>query len=433
METKETPQFGMSVPRKTDTWSGTNYYLPSALYYYYLDNILYDFSDEETIGFLGNCPSIQSIHYTPFLTFDDVALTHTDYDVYRFGSIDKTKPSLTYTPLVYRIVSHKKEPKLLGTFKPHNITGTTIGGKWNWRNESRLYNYPFMYGMLSDNLNQPLEVIYHLCPFKDKAEVKVRNTISDKCSYGLFIEGYKGDTNGRLEALVSADGHELPCSSSAYAQWYATSKNQTSQNIQNMTQNAMLSNQNIQQNSLINGVGSVFSGVASVLQGNIGGVFNSATGLASNYINSSFQQKMNNIGVQQAIQNNLAKQSDLRSTPPTMVSMGSNPYYGLNKGERKLMLYRFGMRPSYFEKIGYYLHRFGYAQNKHKYFTYESMRNRYYFNYIKTTGANIAIGEGVPRSILETFQSIYDNGVTIWHMDRQGVEMHNYDMDNYEI
>ena len=97
------------------------------------------------------------------------------------------------------------------------------------------------------------------------------------------------------------------------------------------------------------------------------------------------------------------------------------------------MLYRFGMRNTYYEKIGFYLHRFGYAQNKHMSINRASKRNRYYFNYIKTTGANITLGEGIPRNILSELQSIYDNGVTIWHMDREGVQMHNYEMDNYEI
>lgn len=424
----------MTVQRvQTDTWKSENYGLPSALYFYYMNNNLLEWNSEEFSAVLGNCPTIQSVHFTPFLEPKDMDIGMVEYDIYRFGKLEDIRPTLTFTPFVYRINSLITNVKTLGTFKPHNISGTTIRGKWNWRNESRLYNYPFMYGLLSDNLNQPLEVIYHLCPNKSSATVKVRNTISDKCSYGIFIDGYKGDTNGRMEALVSADGHELPCSSSAYAQWYASSKNQTSQNIQNMTYNAMLNNQNIGQNAMLNGIGSVFGGVASALQGNIAGVLNSTTGLASNYINSQFQQKMNTISVQQAIQDNLAKQSDLKTTPPTMVSMGSNPYYGMDKGECKVMLYRFGMRNTYYEKIGFYLHRFGYAQNKHLALPRETKRNRYYFNYIKTTGANISLGEGIPRSVLEQLKQIYDNGVTIWHMDREGVTMHDYSMDNYEV
>lgn len=416
-----------------DTWYSSQGDLPSALYFYYYGDDVVDINTGNYSSVLGNCPSIQSIHYTPFLRETDLYLAKTDYDVNRFGNIDKARPTLSETPSVFRILNQTSYTKTLGTFSPHNITGTTIGGIWSWKNESRLYNYPFMYGMLSDNLNQPLEVIYHLCPSKSQATVKVRNTISDKCSYGLYIEGYKGDTYGRLEAIVSSDGHELPCSSSAYAQWYATSKNQTAQNIQNMTVNATLNNQNISQNAMLSGIGSMFNGISSAMTGNVGGLLSSVTGVASTVINSEFNKKMNNLSVQQAIETNLAKQTDLKTTPPTMVSMGSNPYYGLVKGNNKLMLYRFGMRQSYYEKIGFYLHRFGYAQNKHMNPNRTSLRNRYYFNYIKTTGAKISTSSGFPRSIAETIESIYNNGVTIWHVDREGVTMHDYTMDNYEV
>ena len=61
-----------------------------------------------------------------------------------------------------------------------------IGGALSWKNESRLYNYPYSFAMISDHLNPPMEVKYHLVP-SNTATLKVRNTISDRCSYGLFI------------------------------------------------------------------------------------------------------------------------------------------------------------------------------------------------------------------------------------------------------
>ena len=112
----------------------------------------------------------------------------------------------------------------------------------SWKNESRLYNYPYSFAMISDHLNPPMEVKYHLVP-SNIATLKVRNTISDRCSYGLFIEGYKGDSEGKMEALVSGDAHELPCSSSAYNQWFASNKNQTNQQVQHVMQNSFLTKQ----------------------------------------------------------------------------------------------------------------------------------------------------------------------------------------------
>lgn len=409
-----------------DSWQCENYTLPSALYFYFLSTDIAEWNSESMGAVLGNCPAIQSIQLAPFISAGDLEGNIIEYDTDRFGNVEEYRTGLTYTPLVYRINALNKNVKSIGSFKAYKPT-KTIGGKYNWRNESRLYNYPYMFGMLTDNLNQPIEIKYHLCP-NNTVDVKVRNTISDRCSYGLFIEGYKGDNGGRMEALVSSDAHELPCSSSAYSQWFASNKNQTAQNIQNMSYTAFLNNQQLQQQLPLSTIGTLLNTSLNPLS-----IIGAGTSMYSNYLANQFQQQMNNVDVQNAIANNLAMKSDLKSTPATMVSMGSNIYYGLDKGSKKVHLYRFGLTEQFYEKIGFYFHRFGYKQNKHLAFSRATKRNRYYFNYVKTVGANIKLGEGIPRSILTELQQIYDNGVTIWHMDRTGVEMHNYDNDNYEV
>ena len=72
---------------------------------------------------------------------------------------------------------------------------------------------------------------------------------------------------------------------------------------------------------------------------------------------------------------------------------------------------------------------FGYKQNK---ILKPDIRNRYYFNYIKTVGANLK-SINIPRDHFEKLKGIFDNGVTIWHIDREGVEVGNISKDNYEI
>ena len=72
---------------------------------------------------------------------------------------------------------------------------------------------------------------------------------------------------------------------------------------------------------------------------------------------------------------------------------------------------------------------FGYKQNK---ILTPNIRNRYYYNYIKTVGANLQSNE-IPRHHFEQLKAIFDNGVTIWHIDREGVVVGDISMDNYEI
>ena len=144
---------------------------------------------------------------------------------------------------------------------------------------------------------------------------------------------------------------------------------------------------------------------------------------------NSLQQRLNNQNTQNAINTAMATKQDLQNTPSTMLSMGSDVYYGLANGKKKVNLYRFGLTDEYYQKLGDYFAMFGYKQNK---VMNINRRNRHYYNYIKTIGVNIK-SSGVPRNHLEEIKSIYNNGVTIWHVDRNGVEVGDYSMDNYEV
>ena len=235
--------------KQKDEWGSMNYDLPCGLYFYFMNEHLPDWESGKSDSVLGNCPSIQSVQFTPFISPYDLKMFHVDYDVERFGSVGGTRNGLMDTPLVFRIQAIDNPIKTLGTFKCYSPS-KSIGGKRNWKNESRLYNYPYAFAMLTDNLNPPIEIKYQLCK-NNTNTIKVRNTISDRCSYGLFIEGYKGDSEGKMESMVSGDAHELPCSSSAYTTWYASNKNQVAQNVANNSANAFIQNSSLQKQLLL--------------------------------------------------------------------------------------------------------------------------------------------------------------------------------------
>ena len=403
-----------------DTWVSENYGLPCALYFYFLNDQLPEWDNGTSGAILGNCPAIQSIQYVPFLKPLDMDINSVEYDVNRFGNIDKSRTGLTYTPLVYRIKSLLNDTKTLGTFtcyKPNK----TIGGDINWRNESRLYNYPYSFAMLSDNLNSPIEIKYHLCKSNTNT-IKVKSTISDRCSYGLFVEGYKGDKNGKLEAMVSGDSHELPCSSSAYSQWFASNKNQVKQNIDNLSSLAFIQNSSLQKQLAPSLISQISLNPLQMIQ--------AGAGMLNTMEQNSLQQRLNNQNTQNAINTAMATKQDLQNTPSTMLSMGSDVYYGLANGKKKVNLYRFGLTTDYYKKLGDYFALYGYKQNK---VMTVNTRNRYYYNYVKTIGVNLKATSGVPRNYLEEIKSIYNNGVTIWHVDRDNVVVGDYSKDNYEV
>ena len=432
--------------RDYDYWESYMSGIPCGLYFYFINGANLD----ET-AIMGNCGAIQSAQLVPFIQEEDLKCYKIQYDVDRFGDeeIYAQKFNILSSINIKRVENIETVKKELATFTVYNID-KDVGGDVHWKNESRLYNYPYSFAYITDHLNPPLEIKYHLCG-NNNAKLMVKNSISDRCSYGLYVENYKGDSNGTMEALVSTDAHEIPVSSNAYANWVATNKNQISQNVRNLQQSTLLQNQGISQNAqydrqmngvsaITNGVGgiigtitSIFNGGASLQGGisSIGNTLNASTRQNQIDFNSAHSQAINNQGVQAQISSYMAQASDMKSVPNTLISMGSDVYYGLINGDAKVYLYRMGLTNEMKIRLGDFFCMYGYKQNK--VIDIKSIyRSRYYFNYIKTVGCNIK-GD-IPRKYMEEIKNIFNSGVTIWHMDRDGVEPLNWSKaDNYEV
>lgn len=437
------------IAKDSDSWKNNLYGLPCGLYFYYANEELPDWNDITT-EVIGNCGAIQSVQFVPFLSPTDLTLEKVPYDIERFGTEETGKDAWrtkldTGTPDVYRINNVDNDTRELGTVDvyPNYSSYKSVGGEVSWANEGKLYQYPYSYLLISDGLNPPLEVKPHLST-SSAPKVMVKSTVSDRCSYGIYLVGYNGDNEGIMEALVSTDAHELPCSSNAYNNWIATNKNQVSQAIKNQQANTMLSNQGIRQQMGINmaqaGLGMVSSGlgtVGSLLEGDIGGALGGAlggvSGLLSAYgsnLNAKNQIALNNQGVQNAIQSAIATGNDMKNVPNTIISMGSDVYYGYNNFKGNVKALRYAPNIEYLKKLGDYFAMYGYKQNK---VLPLNVRSRYYYNYVKTIGVNIT-ASNIPRKHLEKIKSIFNNGVTLWHVDRDGVEVMNwFKADNYEV
>lgn len=421
--------------RDYDYWESEIHGLPCGLYFYFINQQ----TSDDTIFYLdtrilGNCGAIQSVQYVPFITEEDLKLYKIRYDMNRFGDEDSFRLKFRDLEEVYcyRIDDVTTVKKDIAEFKCYQPS-KNIGGPVDWRNESRLYNYPYMFAYITDHLNPPMEIKYHLCK-TNTSSLKVKSTVSDRCSYGLYIDGYKGDTNGTLEAMVSGDAHEIPCSSSPYNTWVASNKNQIAQNIKNMQANTLLQNQGVamqQEKTAWDSGLSIIGGAIDLLGG--GGGDTIATSAVNWYYSgkeAELSKQMNNQNVQNAIHSAIASSSDMKSIPNTMISMGSDVYYGLANGEYGLYLYRMGLDNDVYKRLGDYFALYGYKQNKILPVG-QHTRTRYYYNYIKTIGCNIT-GD-VPRKYMNMLKNIFDSGVTLWHVDREGVEvLHHGKADNYE-
>ena len=82
----------------------------------------------------------------------------------------------------------------------------------------------------------------------------------------------------------------------------------------------------------------------------------------------------------------------------------------------------------YMNNIGSYFHLYGYAQNK---VMTPPITGRKYWNYLKTSDCHLKV-PNCPKEHLQQLKQIFDNGVTVWHLEE--AEMFaKLDYDNVEI
>lgn len=382
-------------------------YMASPLYYYYMNNDLAsDFVPGAIINnaaLLSACPAIVNVIHAPFLETGDMQLAKIPYDFECFGEGNgvilpwEKWVAGTKKPSVYRIrssdgtnnISFKKK-KELTKFKVYPSKPDTVGGSRNWRNESKLYQYPYKFYDMNDFFNPPFRVKPHLCGGVEATPVLI-TTISNKATYMLGISEYKNDILG-LEYQMSNANMDLPLTTSQYNQYMAENKNQL------QTQSSM---------NFINTIGSVASNVAF---GNIAGAVGAG-------VNGLMQSEMM-----------LAKRTDLLNAPRSVLSMGGDTYNGWMMGNSRIYLTEYKLQEVYARQLGDFFAKFGYKQNK---IMKPNTRSRRDYNYIKTIGVNIK-GRGIPKKHYEKLREIYDKGVTIWHMDRNSRPL-DYSRDNVEV
>lgn len=342
-------------------------------------------------------PQVVSCHLFPYLEKKDLKLWQTKFDSDRLtipvsGQMNGVE--------LYRIrdINEGKETKDVATFKKYKVSGTSIGGKFKWQNEGKLWLPPYQHIVLDDNLSEPITLYPNL--IKDNSTeftLKVRHTLNHLGVYTLFVNNFLGDTTG-LRNGSTVPGLRMPNASDVYSDYMNRNRNQLKQK------------KNEQFVSGLMGVGLVAGGLA---KGDMSMATNGAM-MTYNTLNSINQQK--------------ATERDLMNAGTTLTYEGSDISHGIQMAEG-MKAYYMSYPDEILERIGWYFQMFGYTQNN---VMKPNLRSRHYFNYIKTGGVNIK-AEGVPKEHFLKLKAIYNNGTTIWHMDREGVVVGDYSNDNYEV
>lgn len=388
---------------KADQLSSLMNNLPYGLYFYYMNDKTYSTTINQSSNpmILDNtkmlsCPAIKAITYTPYLDSLDLNMYAVLYDSKRFGSVDKSLPEVgTNNAIALRIVGFEDNSnryvKHLGNVPKYKIEDRNTPYR-SWKHESKLYQFPYNYAILTDYLTQPIPLTYHLIN-GNSIDVNVVMSISDKGTYSLYVDGYKGDHTGNMEGAILNTSLDMPVSSSAYANFMATSKSQY------MASNATAF-ANMAKGSLSFNIGSTLSGILD-------------TG--------------------SKLLENRAKLEDIFTTPNSMLTMGGDVSFAISNSNKKVQVIRYRVREEYLQVLGDYFAMYGYKQDK---LMKPNTRSRWFYNYIKCHIANIK-GYGLNKDDLDKIMKIYQNGITIWHVDRSAsvdpVIPLDYSKDNVEV
>ena len=410
---------GSSDPLKATTHSKIN-----GLYYYYLEQDLYSYGGYDNTAVLGTTNAIANIAYVPFLNLEASNLMKIPFDSSRYGStggsssVFRIHRSTPPTPMV--LAERHLYPTHQNLPAPHKSR--------HYSNESRLLDYPYRSIIFSSNVFEQYQVVPHMMDeiLLENGKIKLEciQTINPGGNFFIRIKGYKGDYFGLTERQYSTVSVDIPNTSSAYSNYMSTQKAQA---------NTAISNSILQANAgYVGGIASsaVSGGLGGLMTGN---PFGAILGAAGGALGSGITGAINKNLPTQMLQNQqLAYQQDLITTPKSLSSIGGDVYSRLGDDNGTyVMAAELQITNEYKQILGDYFAMYGYKQNK-VVFLHNHLRTRHYYNYIKTIGCNVT-GTGVPKEHLNEIKAIFDKGVTLWHVDRNGGKFMDYSKDNTEV
>lgn len=389
--------------------------LPLGYYYYYIP-----YNNLEFGKFLGVCSAIESLTYNPFINDDNVTFLETTYDKERYGSINNGSCTIR------RIMSCSEIQSILSeSIKLFD---------WNTPFDIKLQCYPYTYFLITDYMNEPLLVKPQLVYNTDnKLIIKIETTpISGR--YRLYVKNNKNDNTGKLEGIINNMTYQLPVSSSAYSQFYASSMSSFNSNISNsLIENDITLKQNVN-TAMLNTKQSEFnsglSAIASLLTGNIGGTVSNTVSLLQQ------QEKLDNLiynlnekskfKESEIISNKNAKINDLLNTPNSIKTAGNDSVFNLTINNRKIDVIKYTITPQYKRRINNYFKRYGYAFND---YAIPDIYSRQHYNFLKCSVCQL-ISDTIPREHQEEIKEIFETGITMWHMEN-GVTPLDYSVSNH--
>lgn len=391
------------------------------MYYYILDKEMIHENNNNNSAIFGFTPNIQSISFNPFANKDDFEIVKADFNKEKFSYSGGNAK-------VYRIKTQTTRRKKLGEIPLFHTRGTEGTSE-----ESKLQFYPYRYFLVCDYINPPLLIKPELVNTSNSIKLKVMYTISSTSKYNLYVERYKNDYDGALEGTINNNALLFPTSSSAFAEYMASSSSAFHQSLQNSLLENDLSLKQNEENTNFSKATNIFnSGVGAIsglLNGQIG---SSAMNIANGFIKNEEISKDSRQTVEQLTLNRYeveknanAKVNDLLNTPRTMKTIGNDAMFTMMNGKQRIDIIEYGIKDIYKQKIERIWERYGYKVNE---YMIPQLRTRRSWDFIKTTNCQI-VSNIIPREDMLKIEDIFNKGITIWHNKQ---DLLNYNAPNEE-
>ena len=342
-------------------------------------------TSDETKLLIPPSSAVINCFYLPYLKSSSITTLSVNLSKIKLPDGDNQNLSMT----VKRVLDMNEVSSVVGLCEVLTLKPSSVGGAFNWRNESKLNFYPYCFRKFNDGVSKsPVIFEQHIDTNRlidgNKQNIEIRQALNQQGQYLLYFVGYMGDASG-LRCGTLTSGVPVPTSTNAYTDYMANNRMSINANYITATAGFLA-------NTLAN--------PSSV----IGGAVGMGTNIYSQY----------------AKERDLARQFTYNAVNNDYVlNMANNQFVYIDE-------YRYS--ECKLERIAKHFHLYGYAQNKvmQPYF-----KGRKYWNYLQTQDCHLKVAN-CPKEHLQQLKQIFDEGFTVWHK-ANGDMFENMDRDNVEI
>lgn len=307
-----------------------------------------------------------------------------------------SKNILNITSTIEKTITNDDSLRKLTTIDLSLVENVTldINNAPNIEYETKLYSDPYYFILMTNHNGGGLKINPKGLANIAKIPIYYIPVCSPDSKIMYYIKGYYGDNEGRYYNYIDNSVNEIALTSDKWQDYLAQNKA-----------------------SAVAGV-AVNLG-ASALTTAIGAFTANPLAIAGGVL--SFGQN---------VANTIIRQQDIKQEPNSVKSQGNNASFTLVRQIIGLELEYYTITEANKKRLFNYFNHYGYQSND---FKKPNLRSRYYFNYIKTIGANI--NTGIDADFRNELVTIYDKGITIFHYrDSQTFKgINNYNYENVEM